>query len=136
MRAAIRGVLHWHWRAAGTIEHQLLLLCRQHAKRLCEVDVITRCQPFQQRPQERELLWPPHGNSTVQQRTLRVRDEEVGGKLHMHAQPITGSTGALGTVEREQARGQLRATGPTVRAGEAFAEHEMRTVDDLYAYET
>src|SRR5215470_19409404 len=134
MRAAIRGVLHWHWRAAGAIEHQLLLLCRQRAKWLFEVDVIARRQSFQQRPQERELLRPPHGNSTVQQRTLRGRDEEVGGKLHMHTQPITGSTGTLGTVEREQARSQLRATGPTVRAGEAFAEHEMRAVDDLYAH--
>src|SRR5262245_15380178 len=111
MCATIGRVLHWHPGTTGTIEHQMLLLVRQRAKRLPEIDAIVRCQPFQERLQERQLLWPPHGNSTVQQRKLRVRDEEVGGKFHTHPQPITDSTGPLGTVEREQAWGQLRATG-------------------------
>src|SRR5712691_9930697 len=95
-----------------------------------------RCQPFQERLHEGELLRAPYRDSAIEKRALRVRDEEVRSKLHVHPQPVAGRAGPLRTIERKQTWRQLRATRTTVRAGEALTKHEMLTVDELYANDT
>ena len=97
--------------------------------------MVLRGQPFQERLHEGELLRPPHGDSAIEERTLRVGDKEIRGKLHVHPQPIAGGAGPLRTIEGEQTWRQLGATRPTVRTGEALAKHQMRTVDELDAYQ-
>ena len=88
------------------------------------MDPVALDEGFEERQEYGGRLVAPGHDRPFTQGQLFIGDDQVRVEIFLHAQAEAGGTGAVGVVEGEHGRGDLRVADAAVRAGEFFAEDQ------------
>ncbi len=117
--------------APGAVEEDLALGLLQLRPGLVDVDAVLLGDRGDQPPPVGGDAAVPRLQGALGQREGRVGDDQLGVDDLLEAEPVAAIAGAVGRVEGEDPRLQLRDRGAAVEAGELLGEEEGLAVDDL-----
>ncbi len=113
---------------AGAVEEDLFLGFLQFRPGLVDVDVVGVGDRGDQPPPVGGDAAVPRLQGALGQRQGRVGDDQFGVDHLLEAEPVAAVAGAVGRVEGEDPRLQLRDRGAAVEAGELLGEEQRRLV--------
>ncbi len=118
------GVGHLVALASGAVEEDLAVLVGELLPGRVGVDAVVLGHRLDQPLPVAGVALPPGLQRALGERQRRVWNHQLGVDHPLEAEPVTALAGAVGRVEGEDARLELRDRGAAVEAGEALGEGE------------
>ena len=116
--------------AARALQEQVAVLLGQIRPGRVEVDLVAVGDRLDHLRVEVRVDHRPRHERALRDREARIGHDQVGIDLALGAEPGAARAGAVGRVEREDARRELRQRDAVVGAGELLGVRHRRAVDD------